>query len=477
MSAIKTPNVAVSIRFRQLQVHGTSFSTFGSAYAPLIPIPAIHSQRSLVCVVPPPRARSTNLSLNIAPQSTSKTTTIKRNQQPLALFSSVLSAAQDSVLASITPQSRCSYSTGQKRWLEFTTAIGTNPSMSIIPAGVSTLLNGLSWHEAVVMGFLSYLHHTEVDSITPNSACTYLSAVIFMLQCMNVDTSFIDSSVPIARCKKGMRLAFRLAGGNEVAKGKKLPFLLDMIHACIQYVLSDSPMDLMIRMAMLLGLLCVFRKGELVIVKTRLPRNPNGSLGDVACQNHHIRTRNISFIFRSTESTYPAHLARDMQLAGLLQMIIEVETMKNDQDGSGNKMCFSRYTVTRDRPYDLVTEVFLFNQRARPEAEHPFLSWQGQFSLKIDKLVEAMRKTAIRAPFHMDPKRFSTKSLRIAGATILAAAGVEEYIIMKSGRWKSVAFMKYMRLSVAMFDTSLSALSNISTLSMVDMRRLLPGAG
>jgi hypothetical protein len=42
--------------------------------------------------------------------------------------------------------------------------------------------------------------------------------------------------------------------------------------------------------------------------------------------------------------------------------------------------------------------------------------------------------------FSLDPTRISSHSLRIGGASALAAAGVPDYIILDMGRWKSLVF-------------------------------------
>ena len=60
---------------------------------------------------------------------------------------------------------------------------------------------------------------------------------------------------------------------------------------------------------------------------------------------------------------------------------------------------------------------------------------------------------------------------------MLAAAGVPEYVIMKAGRWRSLAFLQYVRLSLPLFDATLNTLSNIDSLCFDGMRRLSPGFG
>ena len=91
--------------------------------------------------------------------------------------------------------------------------------------------------------------------------------------------------------------------------------------------------------------------------------------------------------------------------------------------------------------------------------------------------MNAMRCAAVLPPFYSDPMRISTKSLRAAGATMLAAAGLPDYVIMKAGRWRSLAFLKYVRLSSPIFDSTLDALSSLDTLSYASVCTLTPGVG
>ena len=118
--------------------------------------------------------------------------------------------------------------------------------------------------------------------------------------------------------------------------------------------------------------------------------------------------------------------------------------------------------------------MFEFNKEARPEAEHPFLSWQGKWCYDVSHLNLAIKQTVVRARFHLNPKLFESHSLRIAGATILAAAGVPDYIIQKYGRWKSDTYIRYIRLSVKQHQAAASAIFSLKSLSFRDLRRGMP---
>ena len=54
---------------------------------------------------------------------------------------------------------------------------------------------------------------------------------------------------------------------------------------------------------------------------------------------------------------------------------------------------------------------------------------------------------------------------------MLAAAGVPDYVIQKQGRWKSLAFLEYIRLGKKSFDMALSAMVNPRLLTSGDVGR------
>lgn len=85
------------------------------------------------------------------------------------------------------------------------------------------------------------------------------------------------------------------------------------------------------------------------------------------------------------------------------------------------------------------------------------------FNACLQKLAEA---------YGLDPRRVSSHSLRIGGVSALAAAGVPDYVIRDMGRWKSLAFLTYVRKSTEMFEVARSALAREDLLT-ADKTRLL----
>ena len=61
--------------------------------------------------------------------------------------------------------------------------------------------------------------------------------------------------------------------------------------------------------------------------------------------------------------------------------------------------------------------------------------------------------------YDLDPRRISSHSLRIGGATAMAAAGMSEYEIKQMGGWKSDAFLNYARNTTQLFERARRALA------------------
>ena len=69
--------------------------------------------------------------------------------------------------------------------------------------------------------------------------------------------------------------------------------------------------------------------------------------------------------------------------------------------------------------------------------------------------------------FSLDPRRVSFHSLWVVGAFALAAAGVPDYIILDMGRWRSLAFLKYVRRTTEMFEIARYTVSRIDMITLI----------
>ena len=114
---------------------------------------------------------------------------------------------------------------------------------------------------------------------------------------------------------------------------------------------------------------------------------------------------------------------------------------------------------------------------ARPTQDGPFFVYRSSIRLSYHTMAKHIKATAVRMGFNKS--FFSTHSLRIGGASALAAAGVPDYIIQTMGRWESLAFLMYIRLASSAYNAALAKMCNTATLTVSDLRRIttaVPGA-
>jgi hypothetical protein len=150
-----------------------------------------------------------------------------------------------------------------------------------------------------------------------------------------------------------------------------------------------------------------------------------------------------------------------------------VPSAKNDKFGTGHR--FTYETLRTDdtvSAFDIARDMFKFAKRARPRGADPFLSIDGRTQIKYDKFSATLKRMVTIQGF--DPEKFSTHSLRIGGATALAAAGVPDSTIQTLGRWKSLAFLEYIRTSIATLQRALLSMINPSTVTTRDIEELHP---
>jgi hypothetical protein len=113
--------------------------------------------------------------------------------------------------------------------------------------------------------------------------------------------------------------------------------------------------------------------------------------------------------------------ARGLLGENVVEVILVIRSAKNDFEGVGNKVVIKVNPISDIRPYDFATELFVFNKTAQPHHGGPFLAWRNS-PFGVDRFYEAMKLSVQRAKNHLDPKRFESYSLRIPGASVMAAA-------------------------------------------------------
>jgi len=278
----------------------------------------------------------------------------------------------------------------------------------------------------------------------------------------NRDIMFLDSPC-VSAARTAITLIYRR--DNPVAGKRALPFTCDkLVFAELKCFNTDSPADRAFLTACKFAVVCMARVSEY------LPGKPG--------VEHWLRSDDVSFSVQDGR-IIPSWKINTFPWVQIRSVIFLIRTAKNDIEGEGHRFEYYSKAPSPVRAFDLVFDMYSWVVQARPEMGEPFLMFQGRpgvkkFLLSYNAFSRGVKKVA-RA-MGLDPVRFRPHSLRIGGASMLAAAGVPDYVIQKQGRWKSLAFLEYIRLGKKTFEMALSAMLDPSLLTVSDIERMHPGA-
>ena len=379
-----------------------------------------------------------------------------------------LGRAQQSVQHSVLESSRKTYGTGIRRWLEFVKIFGTDPLMQVIHPEFMVQQSDLdaairtSWQEACIMGYLEWLQ-CPPHKIAPKTAFGYLCAVRYYLIGFGVDLKSM-SQLSIAKQKQGLLNDFLMDEANSEANTRTIPLSVDIIQG-ERPTSYRSCQDLAFYTAMSLGFTILSR------VSNYLPQKSAAYV---------LNTEHVTFLVRPVmESTCePFDVSAD-QIVGIpLDRIVGcsvfLQKSKVDSSGIGKRFPFSRHELCPPhRVYDIVSDLYQYVQAVQPIRGQPFFHVPGlQWSLVPTEYNSRLRKVAIK--HGLDPNRVHSHSIRIGGATVLAAAGIPDYVIMTMGGWASAVYLQYIRPSLQVFDSAQTALADATVLSASSIRSMHP---
>jgi hypothetical protein len=153
-------------------------------------------------------------------------------------------------------------------------------------------------------------------------------------------------------------------------------------------------------------------------------------------------------------------------------VVVNVRSSKTDALAEGHRFHF--YVVDSvGTAINISVVLFEWAKLVKPEKDAPFLAGVNRSCVSYDVLNKAIKRLAYE--LGLNPIFFSTHSCRVGGATALGAAGVPDYLIQNLGRWKSLAFLGYVRCSVRACSIAMRALSDSSLVTVEHVRKMVPG--
>jgi len=367
---------------------------------------------------------------------------------------------QQYIWQKVAASSRLTYQTGWRLWQAWAEDFGTSADMTRQPPGDVWKTPGshISFREACVMAFLATLANDH--NLKPATINGYLSGVRFMLLQQGDDTRFIETSAFIKSAKTGINIVYRAT--HPMAAEKTLPVTLDMIVFAETHVFNaPTTFDRCVIMAMKLAYTALMRCSEYIF---------NGTT------DHHALAENITCVFAtSATSAEQVHVASSeawQHPEELLRgVILDVRSAKNDGSGVGNQFWWPRTEgpLGPNQPYDIAVDIYRWAAFARPLNGHPFLSDSSGATITYTKFNACIKR--LFKELGLNHLLASTHSLRIGGASALSQKGVADSIIMLTGRWKSLAFLDYLRLGTAAVRKTLDHLQDVSIFTLEDARR------
>jgi hypothetical protein len=356
------------------------------------------------------------------------------------------------VFHSVQESSRRTYSTGWKRFCKFSTWFGTDCFLRVAPQGWSQVATlPTPFRETVVM---SFTHKRSVEGLVPVTVNTYVSDVRFMLKSCNLDVSFMETDI-VCSARTAIELQYRLT--HPASDTGSLPFTIDMVmHARNTVLNTGSTAHQAVNTAMTIATVILGRASEYL----QLP------------SDHHLRSQDVRFRLHNLQDVVASEAWR-YTLDDVQSVMLTVRSAKNDPEGFGSRFQYVKGSLSATCVFDPTADLFSWAARARPMPDHPFLSYRGEWTLTYKMMTKGIKDTVRSLGFK--PKLYSTHGIRIASASTLAAAGVPDSVIQKTGRWKSLTFLRYIRVTRATFAVVIAAITNPTHLTMHDVAAIHPG--
>lgn len=380
-------------------------------------------------------------------------------------YKTLLRRAHALYTTSVEKSTQTTYKTAEKIWVDVAKAIGTDPYMkhknpAWLAGDMIFAHTSITWEETCVLAFLAATREPP-NTLTPKTAMNYLSAVRKFLQNGGVDTTFMDNSQYIRNTKAAMKIAYRVHTGITDKDTLRLPISIDMIlgHNKRVRMGAYTTVDLAVYTAEILAYTTLSRVSEYLYT---------GIHG-----THTLMSTDI--IFEMSDGTLvPATSIKTLPFTEVSGCLINIRSAKNDKTGRGHRYYFERSKTGDASLYCIVWTLWRYSQHTHPAAGCPFFHIPAiNWTLKPPYLNKRLRDMAIM--YGLDPTRVSSHSLRIGGATAMAAAGMHEYEIKQMGGWKSDVFLEYARNTTQMFARSRTALARRNEYTVQSTRRLHPG--
>lgn len=257
--------------------------------------------------------------------------------------------------------------------------------------------------ETMLLAFIAYLHSTT-RPLAYKTVKAYLSHVKRLAILLGTDDTVFSAS----RIQVALR-GYRLLHGDAPVKRRRIPITIDILNKFISLLDPTIPNQRVIGAMLCVGVYGLFRSGELAC-KTSTPTVSVLSRADVSWKS------DCCTITLRASKTDPFRNGADIIL------------YKNS-----SPTC----------PYRWLREHF--DNAPRQFTFAPLFQSTTGSPISYDQLNSSIKLLAAKAG--LDPTLFAGHSLRIGGATSLAQLGYPAHFIKELGRWSSLSYQVYTRLT------------------------------
>ena len=263
------------------------------------------------------------------------------------------------------------------------------------PNGLETKRGRKAWERAL-LGFGEWIRMTrKVKAIT---VCKYLEAAVRILR----KASMREVRLP------GLRMYLRRLRGEVEERAPRRPVNSQVVRS----LMRDDSVDLGVKVACLVAFHLMLRVSEYAIRTDRFR------------PEYHLTAKRLTF--------------------GDQRVAIRLVTYKNDKWNCGD------IRILAETGGDLCPVAWLkkYQRWWRSQGfsdEEQYFRRRGGYPVQPRHVTAAVRQHAVLIGLPGPPSDYSSHSLRIGGATMLAAAGFTDSEIMLLGRWNSNCFRMYTR--------------------------------
>jgi len=364
------------------------------------------------------------------------------------------------VLAStcVSLNSRATYSTAWEHWRSFCGHLQADTSLVTPFPRWNAAASAHPYQVTMIVSFIAYLE-SKRPALQPGTVDNYISGLRHCLMQINVDKAVFKAQI-VTQCRASLNIRQRIEHAKHEVEA--LPFLAEWFVTLRRIKSCTTTRVFMVVVALQFAFVCLLRFSEFC----------------VTAEDHFVRACDIKFVMRHPASPDGLWIlpedAHSFSLADVIGMSAKIRSAKNDQGGRGYRYYYERCpTLSQSATFDLVADMFLLACATRPKGEAAFFSHNDY--LLSEYMVNKTIREVVREVGE-DVSRYSSHSMRIGGASLLAAAHFPDYVIQNMGRWKSLAFLHYLHWAPSMMSKALEALTDCSIFTLRDLQKMHAGA-